>query len=124
MKIRRGDRVMVIAGKDKGEIGLVSKVLREIGKVIVIQENEENPDQPLPLNRAIKHQKSKAQGQKSARIVLAMPMHISNVMVLDPEKAEPTRIGRRVEKGKLVRFAKKSGKTIPDSVLPMETEKK
>lgn len=113
-KMRTGDKVVIIAGKDKGQIGFVAAVSAEKMKAIVLQENEENSEQPLPLNAAIKHFKAKYQGQKSARIRIPVPIHLSNLMVIDSETSQATRIGRRREDGKIVRFAKKSGKTIKD----------
>jgi large subunit ribosomal protein L24 len=115
LKIRKGDRVMIISGKDKGEIGFVAAVSPKEQKVIVLKDNPENPDQPLPLNAVIKHRKARMQGEKSARIRLPAPIHVSNVMVLDPKTDEPTRIGRRNEDGKRVRYAKKSGEPIVDA---------
>ncbi len=113
LKIRTGDKVMIISGKDKGEIGFVAAVAPREQKVIVLKENEENPEQPLPLNAAIKHRKAKMPGEKSARIKIPVPIHASNVMVLDPETNEPTRVGRRKnDDGNLVRYAKKSGKEL------------
>src|SRR5580692_10505096 len=103
---------MIISGKDKGEMGFIAAVSPKEQKVIVLKENPENPEQPIPLNRVIKHRKAKQQNERSARVSLPAPLHISNVMVLDPETNQPTRVGRREEDGKRVRFAKKSGKTI------------
>ncbi len=114
LKVRKGDRVVIISGKDKGEIGFVAAVSPKEQKVIVLKENEENPEQPLPLNAAIKHRKAKTQGERSARIKIPVPIHVSNVMVLDPKTNEPTRVGRRKEDGKLVRYAKKSGEKLID----------
>lgn len=122
LKVRKGDMVMIIAGKDRGEIGFVAAVSPKEQKVIVLKNNDENPEQPLPLNAAIKHRKAKMQGERSARVRIPVPIHVSNVMVLDPETLTPTRIGRRLEDGKLVRFSKKSGKTIPDmEVMPKQS---
>lgn len=115
LKIRTGDKVMIIAGKDKGEQGFVAAVSPRERKVIVLKENDENPDQPLPLNVAIKHRKAKTQGEKSARIKIPVPIHVSNVMLLDPKTNEPTRVGRRKEDGKLVRYAKNSGQTLSEA---------
>lgn len=112
LKIRRGDKVMIIAGKDKGEVGFVAAVSAKEGKVIVLKDNPENPDQPLPLNQVIKHRKARMQGERSARIALPAPIHISNVMVLDPKTGQPSRVGKKKEGDKLVRYAKKSGTTI------------
>ena len=114
MKIRKGDKVMVIAGKDKGEIGQVIAVSPTENKVIVIKENPENKEQPLPLNAVIKHRKPQGQGQKGARVQLPAPIHASNVMLLDPKTNQPTRVGRRkADNGKLVRYAKGSNAEIP-----------
>lgn len=120
LKVRLGDPVVIIAGKDKGEKGFIAKVFRTKQRVVVLKENPENADMPLPLNAAIKHRKAKVQGEKSARIRLPMPIHISNVMLLDPKNSEPTRVGRRLEDGKLVRYAKKTGDTIPAIVIEKE----
>lgn len=114
-KIRMGDRVVIIAGKDKGEEGIVAAVDPVKRKALVVQENEENPDQPLPLNAVVKHYKARFQGEKSGRFQRPAPIHLSNLMVLDPESGTPTRIGRRVEDGKIVRYGKKTGKTIKDT---------
>lgn len=112
LKVRRGDKVMIVAGKDKGQVGFIAAVSPRENKVIVLKENPENPEQPLPLNQVIKHRKAKQQGERSARIAIPSPIDASNVMVLDPKTGQPTRVGRRKEDGKLVRFAKKSGTTI------------
>ena len=117
LKIRQGDTVMIISGKDRGEIGKVYAVSPKEQKVIVLKENPENPQQPLPLNAATKHRKAKTQGERSARIRIPVPIHISNIMVLDPETQKPTRVGRKVVDGKSIRFAKKSGKEIPATPL-------
>jgi large subunit ribosomal protein L24 len=114
VKVRKGDNVVIISGKDKGEVGFVAAVSPKEQKVIVLKTNDENPDQPLPLNAAIKHRKARTQGEKSARIKIPVPIHISNVMVLDPKSNEATRVGRRLEDGKLVRYAKKSGEVLKE----------
>lgn len=121
LKVRKGDAVKIISGKDKGQVGFVAMVLPKKQSVIVLQNNEENPDQPLPLNAAVKHKKARYQGEKSARIRIPVPIHISNVMVIDPKTGEPTRVGRRKEGDKIVRYAKKSGELIPDQPV-MEKE--
>jgi large subunit ribosomal protein L24 len=115
LKVRRGDKVMIIAGKDKGKKGFIAAVSPKENKVIVLAENPENAEQPMPLNAVIKHRKAKQQGERSARIQLPAPLNISNVMVLDPKTGEPTRVGRRKEGDKLVRYAKKSGTTIKNA---------
>lgn len=117
LKLRLGDRVMIISGKDRGQIGFVAAVAPREEKVIVLQDNPDNADQPLPLNAAIKHRKARMQGEKSARLKIPVPIHVSNVMVLDPKDDKPTRVGRRKEDGKIVRYAKKSGETVTDTEL-------
>lgn len=114
MKVKTGDTVMIISGKDKGQVGFIAAASPKENKVIVLKNNDENPDQPLPLNAAIKHRKAKAQNEKSARIKIPVPINASNVMLIDPKTNQPTRVGRRLEDGKLVRYAKKSGETIKD----------
>ena len=115
-KLRTGDKVIIMAGKDKGQKGFIAAVDPKKNKALVLQENEENPDQPLPLNAVIKHKKARFQGEKSARIKLPAPIDLSNLMLLDPKTGEPTRVGRkRNEDGKIVRVAKKSGTVLTDA---------
>lgn len=115
LKVRKGDQVMIISGKDKGEIGYVYAVSPKEQKAIVLKENEENPDQPLPLNAAIKHRKARTQAEKSTRLRIPVPIHVSNLMVLDPKDGQPTRVGRKAEGGKIIRYAKKSGETLTEA---------
>jgi large subunit ribosomal protein L24 len=120
LKVRKGDQVLIISGKDKGEMGYVYAVSPKEQKAIVLKANEDNPDQPLPLNAAIKHRKAKTQAEKSARMQIPVPIHVSNLMVLDPKDGKPTRVGRKKEGGKIVRYAKKSGETLVEA--PYEKE--
>ncbi|RYG49478.1 50S ribosomal protein L24 [bacterium] len=113
MKIRKGDKVRIISGKDKGKEGIVAAVSPKEQKILLVQQSEENPEQYIPLNASVKHQKAKQQGERSSRFLKPMPIHISNVQLIDPSTGQPSRVGRRVEDGKLVRYAKKSGETIP-----------
>jgi len=115
LKVRKGDKVVIISGKDKGEIGFIAAVSPKDQKVIVLKDNDENPDQPFPLNAAIKHRKAKTQGERSMRIKIPVPIHVSNVMVLDSTTGQPTRVGRRLEDGKLVRYSKKTGSKVIDA---------
>ena len=115
LKVKLGDKVMIIAGKDKGQVGFIAAVSPKEQRVIVLKENEENPEQPLPLNAAVKHRKARVQGERSMRVRIPAPLHVSNVMVID-ETGNPTRIGRRKnDDGKIVRYGKKSGKDIVDA---------
>ena len=100
LHIKKGDRVMVIAGDDKGETGEVLEVFPKKNRAIV-----EN------LNMAKKHKKP-TQDNPGGIIDMPAPIHLSNLMLLDPKTGEPTRIGRKVVDGKLTRFSKKSGELI------------
>jgi len=102
LKVKKGDEVIVIAGKDRGRRGKVIKVLPKEMKVIV-----EN------INVVKKHQRANPQKQQIASIIeKAMPLHISNVMVIDKTKGLPTRVGRKKVAGKLLRYAKRSGELL------------
>lgn len=114
LKLRQGDQVVIIAGKDKGERGYIAKISPVENKAFVLKDNPENPDAPLPLNAVIKHKKAKYQGEKSDRVRLPAPIHVSNLMLIDPNSGEPSRVGKRKEGDKTVRYAKKSGKTLKD----------
>jgi len=120
LKVRKGDQVMIISGKDKGEVGYVYAVSPKEQKAIVLKPNEDNADQPLPLNSAVKHRKAKTQAERSTRLRIPVPIHVSNLMVLDPKDGQPTRVGRKKEGGKIIRYAKKSGETLVDA--PYEKE--
>jgi large subunit ribosomal protein L24 len=98
MKIKKGDTVIVITGKDRGKSGTVLRAFPTKGKVIV-----EN------INIVKKHQKA-SRGTTAGQIVeRAMPLDVSNVALKDPKGGKPTRVGYKIEGGKKVRIAKKSG---------------
>ncbi len=122
LKLRTGDKVIIIAGKDKGQIGVIQAVDPEKQKALVAADNPENPDQMIPLNAVIKHKKARFQGERSARLKLPAPIHLSNLMLIDPNTNEPTRVGRKKEDGKIVRYGKKGGKTIKDEAIVREKE--
>ena len=98
LKIRKGDRVRVIAGDFKGTEGL--EVQREKNRAIV-----------EGVNTAKKHAKPTNESAGGIREI-NNPIHISNLMLIDPKTGEASRVGRRLEDDKLVRFAKKSGEII------------
>ena len=100
MRIKKGDTVVVLAGKDKGKQGTVLKAMPKEDKVIV-----------EGVNIQTKHQK---QTQKEAAEIKHQegPIHVSNVMLVDSKTKKPTRVGYKVEGGKKVRVAKKSGNEI------------
>lgn len=101
MKLKTGDKVVVIAGKDKGKEGKINKVLRDENKVVV-----------EGINIAKKH--VKPNGQESGSIVeMEMPIHASNVMIVDPKTKKGTRIGHNIDKnGKKIRVSKKSNSNL------------
>lgn len=101
MKIKKGDQVQVIAGKDRGKRGPVVKVFPEADRVVV-----------EGVNIGTRHRKAKSATEKGERIQMAMPLHVSNVMLVDTESGKPTRIGYRMNGTEKVRFSKKSGKEI------------
>ena len=99
-KLKKGDKVVVIAGKDKGRNGEITRVLPADGKAVV-----------SGVNVAIRHTKQSAQGQ-GGRIAKELPIQLSNLALVDPKTGEATRVGFRFEGDKKVRYAKKSGETI------------
>ena len=101
MFMKTGDKVKVIAGKDKGKEGVVVKTIAAKDRVVV-----------EGVNIVKKHQKPNNQYPQGGIVELEAPIHVSNVQLLDPSTNEPTKIGYKVEDGKKVRFAKKSGTTL------------
>lgn len=99
MKIKKGDNVIVLAGKDKGKTGSVIETLSEADKVVV-----------EGVQLVTKHQKNKQTRSQGQLIQKEMPIHVSNVAVLEGKK--PVRVGYKVEDGKKVRISRASGKTI------------
>ena len=101
MNFKTGDKVVVIAGKDKGKEGKILKTLAKENKVVV-----EN------VNVVKKHQKGN--GQTPGGIVdMEAPIHASNVMIVDPKTKKPTRIGHSTDKsGKKIRVTKKSNSSL------------
>jgi len=101
-KIKTGDYVQVMSGKDRGKKGKVLKVLRDKDRVIV-----------EGLNIVTKRVKPTAENPQGGLVEKEAPIHISNVMLVDPKTGEPTRVGYRFdENGNKIRYAKKSGEQI------------
>ncbi|WP_298564154.1 50S ribosomal protein L24 [uncultured Aliiroseovarius sp.] len=98
-KLRKGDKVVVLAGKDKGKQGEISSVDPKAGKAIVDG-----------VNIAIRHTRQ-SQNAQGGRIPKAMPIQLSNLALLD-KNGKATRVGFREEDGKKVRFAKTTGETV------------
>lgn len=102
MNFKTGDKVVVIAGKDKGKEGSITKVLRADNKVVV-----------EGVNVAQKHMKPNGQSSKGSIVEVELPIHASNVMIIDPKTKKGTRIGHTVDKnGKKIRVSKKSNSNI------------
>jgi large subunit ribosomal protein L24 len=101
LKIKKGDRVVVITGKEKGKKGEVLKVMPEDNRAIV---------KGVAMVR--RHQRQTA-SQEGGIISKEAPIHISNLAVEDPKDGEPTRVGYKFLKdGRKVRFARRSGEVI------------
>ncbi|MCB0569938.1 MAG: 50S ribosomal protein L24 [Phaeodactylibacter sp.] len=102
MKIKKGDKVVVIAGayKDRDKVREVLEVFPDKNRVIVDE-----------VNMVKKHNKPTQDSPGGINEVPA-PIHISNLMVVDPKTGEPTRVGRKEVDGKIVRYSKKSGEII------------
>ena len=103
-RIRSGDTVVVLAGKDRGKTGTVRQVLPKESRVIV-----------EGVNIVKRHTKARGPGQPGGIIEKEAALHISNVAIADPATGKPTRVGFRIESdGTKVRVAKASGQTIAD----------
>ncbi len=101
MKIRKDDNVIVVTGKDKGKTGKVVKSLPKTNQVIV-----------AGVNLRKVHERARKGGQKGQIVDKTMPIHISNVMLIDSKTNKGTRVGLKVEGGKKLRISKKSGTTV------------
>ena len=103
MKIRRGDRVKVISGNHKGEEGTVLRVEPEKNRVVI-----------EGVNRRKRHMKPSQANPEGGIVEFEAPVHASNVMLIDPQTGEPTRVRTQVgTDGKRERVAVKSGRVIP-----------
>jgi large subunit ribosomal protein L24 len=98
-KLKTGDKVVVIAGKDKGRQGEITRVIPKDNKAVV-----------SGVNVAIRHQKQ-TQGSQGGRIAKEMPIELSNLALLDGN-GKATRVGFRIDGDKKVRFAKTTGEAI------------
>ncbi|AZO08113.1 MULTISPECIES: 50S ribosomal protein L24 [unclassified Mesorhizobium] len=100
-KIRKGDKVVVLAGKDKGRSGEVLSVQPKEDTAVV-----------RGVNLIRRHQKQ-TQSQEGGIITKEAPIHLSNIALADPKDGKPTRVGFAIQKdGKKVRVAKRSGEVI------------
>jgi len=102
-KIKKGDKVVVIAGREKGRSGEVIEMRRDDGRVLV-----------RGVNMVKRHQRQTAQ-QEGGIISKEAPIHLSNVALADPKDGKPTRVGfKMMDDGSKVRVAKRSGEVIPE----------
>jgi len=102
LHIKKGDSVIIITGEAKGQQGRVLNVLVKKRRAIV-----------EGVNMVLKHTKPNAQNPQGGILKKEAPIHISNLLLVDPSSGEPTRIGRRLnENNKLVRYSKKSDEEI------------
>lgn len=99
-KIKKGDKVVVLAGKDRGKDGEVIQVMPQDDRVLV-----------RGINLVKKHQKQ-TQTEQGGILTREAPLHISNVALADPSTGKATRVGFKIEDGKKVRVAKASGEVI------------
>lgn len=101
MKIKKGDKVEIIAGKDRGKQGEVVRVFPEIEKVIV-----------KGANMMKRHTRARRDGEHGQRVEKEAPLHVSNVMLVCPHTNKPTRVGYQVEGGEKIRISKRAGKAL------------
>ncbi|MFB6469178.1 50S ribosomal protein L24 [Cytobacillus sp. Hz8] len=101
MHVKKGDKVMVISGKDKGKTGVILAAYPKQDRVIV-----------EGVNIVKKHSKPSQVNPQGGIISQEAPIHVSNVMPVDPKSGQPTRVGYQEVDGKKVRVAKKSGEVL------------
>ncbi len=101
MKIRKDDNVIILSGKDKGKTGKVTRAFPREMKVIV-----------AGVNVRKVHKRPTKGGQKGQIIEQSVPMHVSNVMIVDPKTSKGSRVGYKMDGDKKVRISKKSGSSL------------
>lgn len=99
MKIRKGDNVIILTGKDKGKTGVVTTALPKTEQVIV-----------EGLNTVTRHQKNRRVRSQGQVIEKSVPIHVSNVSLLENNK--PVRVGYAIKDGKKVRISRKTGSSV------------
>ena len=106
MRVRKGDKVRVLSGKDRGAEGTVVAAYPDRSKVVV-----------EGVNTARRHTKPRSQEEPGGIIDKDMPIHVSNVAVISPKDGKPTRVGYKVTDGRKVRICKRTGVEIPEVTL-------
>ncbi len=99
-KIKKGDKVQVIAGSNKGKSGEVTVIITDKNRAVV-----------EGVNIVKKHMKP-TNDNPGGIVEMAAPIHISNLALLDPKSNKPTRVGYKIKNNKKVRYSKKSGQII------------
>ncbi|ABR59850.1 50S ribosomal protein L24 [Sinorhizobium medicae] len=99
-KIRKGDKVVVLTGKDKGRTGEVIQVMPKEDRAVVRGVN------------VVKRHQRQTQNQEAGIITKEAPIHLSNIAIADPKDGKPTRVGFKIDGDKKVRVAKRSGDVI------------
>ncbi|ACP24984.1 MULTISPECIES: 50S ribosomal protein L24 [Sinorhizobium] len=99
-KIRKGDKVVVLTGKDKGRTGEVIQVMPKEDRAVVRGVN------------VVKRHQRQTQNQEAGIISKEAPIHLSNIAIADPKDGKPTRVGFKIDGEKKVRVAKRSGEVI------------
>lgn len=101
MHVKKGDKVKVLTGKDRGKEGTVLAVFPKKQRVLV-----------EGVNMIKKHAKPSQENPQGGILNVEAPIHVSNVLPIDPKTGEPTRVGYEIRDGKKVRIAKKSGAVL------------
>jgi large subunit ribosomal protein L24 len=102
LKIKKGDRVVVLSGKDKGKEGVVQRAMPTEGKVVV-----------EGVNTAKRHRKARTATETGGIIDIDKPIPVSNVAVISPSDGKATRVGYKITDGKKVRICKRTGVELP-----------
>ena len=100
IKLKKGDQVIVTAGASKGKKGEILEIYPAKNRAVIEEVN------------IVKKHKKPTHDNPGGIVEMAAPIHISNLMLIDPKSGEPTRIGRKEVNGKIVRYSKKSGEII------------
>ena len=101
MHVKKGDKVKVLSGKDRGKEGTVLEAFPKKERVLV-----------EGVNMIQKHAKPSQDNPQGGILNIEAPIHASNVLPIDPKSGEPTRVGYEVKDGKKIRIAKKSGEAL------------
>ena len=101
-RLKKGDKIIVLAGKDKSKTGEITKVIPKLNKALV-----------TGINTVVRHTKQ-TQNTQGGRITKEMPINLSNLALVDPSTGVATRVGFKFVDGKKVRYAKKSGEVLND----------